>query len=93
MRVWVSSEVKRMTYECAIYEVKNLANDSFMPEIFKPSLKKIAETLEMEKFRLKANWITGSVSDICPVCSYHTPRGVVGGNFCPDCGTDMRGEE
>ena len=44
----------------------------------------------MEKFRLKANWITGGVSDICPVCSYHTPRGVVGGNFCPDCGTDMR---
>lgn len=38
-----------MTYKGAIDEVKSLANDSLMPVIFKPSLKKIAETLEMER--------------------------------------------
>ena len=38
-----------MTYKGAINEVKSLANNSLMPVIFKPSLKKIAETLEMER--------------------------------------------
>lgn len=38
-----------MTYKGAIDEVKSLANNSLMPVIFKPSLKKIAETLEMER--------------------------------------------
>lgn len=79
-----------MTYEGAIDEIKILENHSLMPVIFKPSLKKIVETLEIEKFRFKAEWIRGSMSDMCPVCSYCTPRGMMGGNFCPDCGTDMR---
>lgn len=38
-----------MTYKGAIDEVISLANNSLMPVIFKPSLKKIAETLEMER--------------------------------------------
>lgn len=38
-----------MTYKGAIDEVKSLANNSLMPVIFKPPLKKIAETLEMER--------------------------------------------
>lgn len=38
-----------MTYKGAIDEVKILANHSLMPVIFKPSLNKIAETLEMER--------------------------------------------
>lgn len=37
-----------MTYKGAIDEVKILENHPSMPDIFKPSLKKIAETLEME---------------------------------------------
>ena len=43
-----------MTYKGAIDEVKILENHPFMPDIFKPSLKKIAETLEME--RPKGEW-------------------------------------
>ena len=38
-----------MTYKGAIDEVKILENHPFMPVIFKPSLKKIAATLEMER--------------------------------------------
>ena len=38
-----------MTYKGVIDEVKSLANNSLMPVIFKPSLKKIAEALEMER--------------------------------------------
>ena len=38
-----------MTYKGAIDEVKSLANNSLMPVIFKPSLKKIVETLEKER--------------------------------------------
>ena len=38
-----------MTYKGAIDEVKSLSQNPMMPDIFKPSLNKIAETLEMEK--------------------------------------------
>lgn len=38
-----------MTYKGAICEVKMLFQNPMMPDIFKPSLNKIAETLEMEK--------------------------------------------
>ena len=37
-----------MTYKGAIDEVKSLSQNPMMPDIFKPSLNKIAETLEME---------------------------------------------
>lgn len=36
-----------MTYQGAIDEVKMLSQRPMMPDIFKPSLNKIAETLEM----------------------------------------------
>lgn len=36
-----------MTYKGVIDEVKGLSQNSLMPAIFKPSLNKIAETLEM----------------------------------------------
>lgn len=37
-----------MTYKGVIDEVKMLSQNPMMPDIFKPSLNKIAETLEME---------------------------------------------
>ena len=81
-----------MTYEDAVDEVRNLAKDPLIPDTFKPSLKKVVETMEIERFRLKTTWIRGAAGDICPVCSSHTPKGISGGNYCSVCGTDMRGE-
>lgn len=54
-----------MTYKGAIDEVKSLSQNSMMPDIFKPSLNKIAETLEMEtEIRPKGEWIHKEIPEL-----------------------------
>lgn len=52
-----------MTYKGAINEVKSLSQNSMMPDIFKPSLNKIAETLEMEKTVFNVDAAAGLKAD------------------------------
>lgn len=86
-----------MTYKGAIDEVKSLANNSLMPVIFKPSLKKIAETLEMERPTAtlnenKGEWVAckRELLYFCSECRYYSQNNLF--NFCPNYGADMRGE-
>lgn len=52
-----------MTYKGAIDEVKSLSQNPMMPDIFKPSLNKIAETLEMEKTTFNTDTAAGLKAD------------------------------
>jgi hypothetical protein len=38
-----------MTYQGAIDELKSFENNEFMPDWFKPALKKVRETMEMDR--------------------------------------------
>lgn len=38
-------------------------------------------------------WIKFSRGDVCSECQYQTGRYEHGGNYCPNCGADMRGME
>lgn len=59
-----------MTYKGAIDEVKMLSKNPMMPDIFKPSLNKIAETFEMATFEMeteikpKEEWIHKEIPDL-----------------------------
>lgn len=62
-----------MTYQGAIDELKSLENNESMPDWFKPTLKKIRETMEMdrretldfikEEIQEKSVWYRGQTYD------------------------------
>ena len=39
---------------------------------------------------VRGSWIKLSRGDVCSECNYSTGRNGYGGNFCPNCGADMR---
>ena len=54
-----------MTYQGAIDELKSLENNESMPDWFKPTLKKVRETMEMDgRENVEGEWI--SVSERLP---------------------------
>ena len=42
---------------------------------------------------VRGHWIKLSRGDVCSECKYQTGRYEHGGNYCPDCGADMRTTE
>ena len=87
-----------MTYQGAIDELKSLENNSLMPDWFKPTIKKIRETMEMDgRENVKGEWEEWKHGKyegipICSNCKHGFPFGFHQYNFCPNCGADMRGE-
>ena len=78
-----------MTYKGAIDEVKSLSQNSLMPAIFKPSLNKIAETLEMETIRPKGHWLFYGRLLKCSNCGSINDDML---DICPNCGAKMESE-
>ena len=81
-----------MTYQGAIDELKSLENNESMPDWFKPTLKKVRETMEMDgRENIDGEWIEKDTPDAyrwkCSCCGLtrHCKE-----NFCPNCGADMR---
>lgn len=82
-----------MTHEGAITQLKELMGTSLMPELLKPSLKAVIETLEMERSTGEWLWVGHDGAKLkwsCNSCG----RGVEDQeNFCPDCGKPMKKEK
>ncbi len=91
-----------MTLGGAIADLKNLMNADDIPFYYKPSIKKVIETIEMDaKPIVKGKWVweladNGWANSVCSVCGYtinHDIHCHVEDNYCSNCGADMRGEE
>ena len=87
-----------MTINGAITQLVMMTENSMMPNIFRPALNKVIETIsELEpEPRKKGKWKlrTDERFDIdyykCSECGYEPYRKMDISNFCPNCGADMR---
>lgn len=83
-----------MTYQGAIDELKSLENNESMPDWFKPTLKKVRETMEMDgRENIDGEWIFDERLDRHYYCSKCKSMGVDYWDFCPYCGARMKGGE
>ena len=85
-----------MTYQGGIDELRSLENNSSMPDWFKPTLKKVRETMEMDgKENVTGEWIGFDypyIGNQCSVCRSCFKQSGDDYNFCPNCGAYMKGE-
>lgn len=80
-----------MTYQGAIDELKSLENNSSMPDWFKPTIKKVRETMEMDgRENIHGEWIFSDECrehGYCSICGYGSIDLVVRRErfYCTEC--------
>ena len=95
-----------MTLNGAIMQLVELNENPMMPDIFKPAIQKVIETISECEEPKRGKWIEVVVTkgccchsgmNICDSyafqCSECKELADNATDFCPNCGADMRGEE
>lgn len=86
-----------MTIQGALNDLSNLINSSDIPMYYKPSLKKIKETIELEMQPKIGEWIVTGYDYKCTNCeaeingeiNYMSKSKI---KYCPYCGIKLEGE-